>query len=389
MTISDDTITDRLERLLQDFPPKSTDPVTFLGARFDAGLAWVHYPEGSGGSGGGIDQHRLVERRLAEVDAPSPFVGNPIGIGMVGPTIAHHGTDAQCARFLRRLWTGEDVWCQLFSEPGAGSDLASLATRAVLDGEGWVVDGQKVWTSLADRARYGLLLARTDVDAPKNHGLTAFLVDMQVPGVEVRPLRQMTGDAEFSEVFLQGVRLPADARLGPEGKGWQVATTTLMNERVSIGNALASTGTGPAATALDLYRRRRTGDPALRDRVVRLWIESELARLMSVRAAHLGRAGTPGPVGSVGKLFGAEHAHRIHDLVVDLLGADGMLYPTRNGDGSPSDRSPHVAFLRSRANTIEGGTSEIMRNILGERILGLPRDDHGPKDRPWREVPRN
>src|SRR5919108_1349222 len=202
MSVLDDTIAERLERLLQDFPPKATDPTTFLGARFDAGLAWVHYPQGCGGSGADADQHRLVEQRLAEAQAPSPFPGNPIGVGMVGPTIAHHGTDAQRARYLRRLWTGEDVWCQLFSEPGAGSDLAGLATRAVRDGDGWVVNGQKVWTSLGAKARYGLLLARTDVDAPKNRGITAFLVDMRAPGVEVRPLRQMTGDAEFSEVYL-------------------------------------------------------------------------------------------------------------------------------------------------------------------------------------------
>jgi alkylation response protein AidB-like acyl-CoA dehydrogenase len=392
MPALDDTIAERLERLLQDFPPKSTDPTTFLGARFDAGLAWAHYPEGCGGSGADPDQHRLVEQRLAEAEAPSPFPGNPIGVGMVGPTIVHHGTDAQRARHLRRLWTGEDVWCQLFSEPGAGSDLASLATRAVRDGDAWVVNGQKVWTSLGAKARYGLLLARTDVDAPKNRGITAFLVDMHAPGVEVRPLRQMTGDAEFSEVYLEDVRLPADALLGPEGKGWQVATTTLMNERVSIGNALASSGSGrsgPAATALDLYRERHAGDRALRDRVARLWIESELTRMMSLRAGQLGQTGNPGPVGSVGKLFGAEHAQRINDLLVDLLGPDGMLYPERNPDRSPASRTPHVTFLRSRANTIEGGTSEVMRNILAERILGLPRDDHGPKDRPWRAIPRN
>ena len=389
MPVLDDTIAERLERLLQDFPPKATDRTAFLGARFDAGLAWVHYPEGCGGSGADVAQHRVVEQRLAEVGAPSPFPGNPIGIGMVGPTIVHHGTDDQRARYLRRLWSGEDVWCQLFSEPSAGSDLASLATRAVRDGNEWVIDGQKVWTSLGDKARHGLLLARTDIDAPKNHGITAFLVDMRAPGVDVRPLRQMTGDAEFSEVFLQEVRLHADAQLGPEGKGWQVATTTLMNERVSIGNALASSGTGPAATAIDLYRQRHTGDAALRDRVTRLWIESELTRMMSLRAAQLGRAGNPGPVGSAGKLLGAEHARRIHDLLVDLLGAEGMLYPERNADGSPAARTPQVTFLRSRANTIEGGTSEVMRNILAERILGLPRDDHGPKDRPWREIPRN
>jgi alkylation response protein AidB-like acyl-CoA dehydrogenase len=389
----DAVIAERLERLIHDRPLPTTDPVTFHGARFDAGLAWVHYPEGCGGLGADPDQQGLVERRLAEVGAPSPFATNPIGIGMVGPTIVHHGTDDQRRRHLRRLWTGEDVWCQLFSEPTAGSDLASLATRAVPKGDSWVVDGQKVWTSLADRARYALLLARTDVDAPKNRGMTAFLLDMQAPGVEVRPLRQMTGDAEFSEVFLDRVEVSDEARLGPEGRGWQVAMTTLMNERASIGDALATHGAKPAEAALDHLRMRgRSGGPAdlvRRDRVVRLWIEAEVVRLVAERAAALGQSGDPGPVGSVGKLLGAEHGQRIHELLVDLLGSAAMLWPERDGHGWSAAAGPQVAFLRSRAYTIEGGTSEVMRNILAERILGLPRDDHGPRDRPWREIPRN
>ena len=188
------------------------------------------------------------------------------------------------------------------------------------------MNGQKVWTSLGHKARFGLLLARTDPDAPKNRGLTTFLVDMQAPGVEVRPLRQMTGDSEFNEVYLTDVRLPAGTQLGPEGKGWQVATTTLMNERVSIGNTMATMAT-PADRAVALYHERGHDDPVLRDRVVRMWIESELGRLMSLRAGQLGQTGDPGPVGSVGKLFGAEHALRVHELLVALLGADGMLYP--------------------------------------------------------------
>jgi alkylation response protein AidB-like acyl-CoA dehydrogenase len=388
-TTIDDRVAAGVERLLHDHPPGTTDPVEFHRARFDAGLAWVHYPEGCGGLGAPPEQQRLVDQRLADAGAPDPFAGNPIGIGMVGPTIVHHGTEAQRDRHLRRLWSGDDVWCQLFSEPGAGSDLAGLATRAVPDGDGWVVDGQKVWTSLADRARYALLLARTDVDAPKNRGITAFLLDMRTPGIEVRPLRQMTGDAEFSEVFLAGVRLPADARLGPEGRGWQVAMTTLMNERASIGDALAAHGTGPAAAALDGFRARADRHPAVRDRVVRMWIEAEVVRMVARRAAALGQAGDPGPVGSVGKLLGAEHGQRIHELLVDLLGAEGLLLPERTTGGWSAAGSPPVAFLRSRAYTIEGGTSEVMRNILAERILGLPRDDHGPRDRPWREIPRN
>jgi len=388
MSTLDTSVADRVDRLVHEFPPTTTEPAAFFAARFDAGLAWVHYPKGLGGLGADAEQHRLVAGRLAEAGAPSNFPLNPIGLGMVGPTIARHGTDEQRRRFLRPLYTGEDIWCQLFSEPGAGSDLAGLATRADRDGDAWIVNGQKVWTSFGHKATHGLLLARTDIDAPKNRGLTTFVVHMSAPGVTVRPLRQMTGDAEFNEVYLDDVRLSGDCQLGPEGKGWQVATTTLMNERVSIGNALA-TMSSPAATALDLYRQQRAGAEVVRDRVARVWIESELGRIMNVRAAQLSQLGDPGPVGSIGKLFGAEHAQRAHELILDLLGAEGMLYPAFGTDGAPATRTPHVAFLRSRATTIEGGTSEVMRNILAERVLGLPRDDHGPRERPWREIPRN
>jgi alkylation response protein AidB-like acyl-CoA dehydrogenase len=377
----------QLAQLLDAFPPASTDPQVFFGARFDAGLAWVHYPVGSGGLAQDSEQHALVVAELDAAGAPSNFPRNPIGLGMVAPTIVHHGTDEQRERYLRRLFTCTDIWCQLFSEPGAGSDLASLATRAERDGDHWVVNGQKVWTSLGHKAAYGLLLARTDVDAPKNLGITAFLLDMRASGVDVRPLRQITGDAEFNEVYLDDVRLPLDAQLGPEGRGWQVATTTLMNERMSIGSALATVAS-PAAKAIELHRTRHRGHAVLRDRVTRTWIESEVGRFMSVRAEQLGQTGDPGPVGSVGKLFTAEHALKVHELTVDLLGAEGQLYPPFTDDGAPSERTPHVAFLRSRANTIEGGTSEVMRNILAERILGLPRDDHGPRDQPWKDIPR-
>ena len=379
-------VADRVDALLRDFPPDRTDPAEFFAARFDAGLAWIHYPVGRGGLGLDSSQHRFADQLLVAAGAPSNFAGNPIGIGMTGPTIAHHGTEQQCRRYLRPLYTGEEIWCQLFSEPGAGSDLAGLATTATRDGDGWVVNGQKVWTSLGHRASHGLLLARTDQDAPKNRGITAFIVDMRAAGVDVRPLRQMTGDAEFNEVYLDDVRLAAGAQLGPVNAGWKVATTTLMNERVSIGTAM-STMASPAATALDLYRARHPG-PVARDRVVKMWMESSVARMMNLRASQLGMTGDPGPVGSVGKLFAAEHALRVHEVIVDLLGAEAMLYP--DVAAAPPPRHDHrVAFLRSRANTIEGGTSEVMRNILGERVLGLPRDDHGPRDRPWREIPRS
>jgi alkylation response protein AidB-like acyl-CoA dehydrogenase len=386
--IVDPEIAALVERLVIEYPPGTSDPTEFFRARFDAGLAWVHYPVGSGGRGADPEQHRAVQAVLDDAGAPSSFALNPIGIGMVGPTIAQHGTAIQRDRYLRPLFTAEEIWCQLFSEPGAGSDLASLATRAECDGDEWVVNGQKVWTSLGHRAHFGLLLARTDVDAPKNHGLTTFLVDMHAPGVETRPLRQMTGHAEFNEVYLDGVRLGADAQLGPEGKGWQVATTTLMNERVSIGRSMA-TMASPADTAVQLFRERTDHDPVLRTRVAGMWIESEIGRLITQRAGQLGQTGDPGPVGSIGKLFGAEHALRVHELIVELLGADGMLYPRFGDNGAPVEQMSQVAFLRSRANTIEGGTSEVMRNILAERVLGLPRDDSSSRDRPWKDIPRN
>ena len=382
----DADIARRVEQLLRDFPPHDTAQTDFFAARFDAGLAWVHYPVGRGGLGLGPAQHRLPDELLIAAGAPSNFALNPIGLGMTGPTVAHHGTDEQCDRYLRPLYACEEIWCQLFSEPGAGSDLAGLATSAVRDGGEWVLNGQKVWTSLGHKASHGLLLARTDPDAPKNRGMTTFILDMRAPGVEVRPLRQMTGDAEFNEVYLDDVRLPASARLGPLNSGWQVATTTLMNERVSIGSAMSTLAT-PALTASEIYRQRDRS-PVERDRVARMWSEAWVAKVMNLRAAQLGMTGDPGPVGSVGKLFGAEHALRVHELITDLLGADAMLYPDL-GAGTPDRKDHRVAFLRSRANTIEGGTSEVMRNILGERVLGLPRDDHGPRDRPWREIPRN
>jgi alkylation response protein AidB-like acyl-CoA dehydrogenase len=301
---------------------------------------------------------------------------------MVGPTILQHGTDDQRARYLRRLWAGVDIWCQLFSEPGSGSDLASLSTQAVAEGDGWLLNGQKVWTSSADRARYGLLLARTDNEVPKREGITAFLLDMEAPGVTVRPLRQLTGEAEFNEVFLEDVRLDAHARLGPLGAGWKVAFTTLMNERASIGDAFGSSGDGPLALAIELFRTRHEGDAVARDSVARMYIESELIRWLAQRASQ------PGPAASVVKLFGTEHVKRLYELILSLLGPEGMLWAD-DGEGSPWTRGPYVAFLRSRAATIEGGSSEVMRNILGEQVLGLPREPDPFHRRPWREIPRS
>jgi alkylation response protein AidB-like acyl-CoA dehydrogenase len=284
------------------------------------------------------------------------------------------------------------VWCQLFSEPGAGSDVAGLASRAVRDGDEWIVNGQKVWTTLAHLARWGMLVARTDPNAPKHKGLTYFVIDMQAPGVEVRPLYQITGEAEFNEVYMTDVRIPDSERLGDVGEGWRVTLTTLMNERVAIGGQIPSRGTGFIAEAVKAWRERGHDDPARRDELMRLWVDAEVLRLTNIRASHLRAVGNPGPEGSIGKIMSAELNKRISELTVGLLGPDGMVKP----GGYPMDRpkgamlwaNPQQAFLRARANSIEGGTTEIAKNILGERVLGLPGDVRVDKDRPWIEVPR-
>jgi alkylation response protein AidB-like acyl-CoA dehydrogenase len=384
----------RVEELLAAHPPATTDRTEFLGAQFDAGLAWVHFPEGAGGLGLAPKLQRVVDQALAEAGAPAPDAArNIIGMGMAAPTIAVHGTPEQRARYLRPLFTGEEIWCQLFSEPGAGSDLAGLSSRAVRDGDEWVINGQKVWTTLAHISRFGLLVTRTDPDLPKHLGLTYFICDMQAPGVDVRPLRQMTGDAEFNEVYLSDVRLSDDARLGGEGEGWRVAMTTLMNERVSIGGGRAKRGSGAIAVAVDVWKSTGCSDPVKRDQLMKLWVAAEVNRLTNIRAGQMRRVGTPGPEGSVAKLTFAELNQAISELCVDLMGAEGQLYtdydsPRRESVGFYTG-DPRYFFLRSRANSIEGGTSEVLRNILGERVLGLPGEPRTDKDLPWRDVPRS
>ena len=383
------------DELLAAHPPASTPEQEFLGAQFDAGLAWVHFPEGHGGLGLSPRLQTIVNTKLAEAGAPSPYYRNPIGHGMGAPTVVTHGSDAQKQRYLRPLFTGEEVWCQLFSEPGAGSDVASLATRAVRDGDEWVVNGQKVWTTLAHLSRWGMLVARTDPEQPKHKGLTYFVVDMKAPGVEVRPLRQITGDAEFNEVYFTDVRIPDAERLGDVGDGWRTSLTTLMNERVSIGGSIAPRNSGPIGAALRLWNERQDKTSpaavALRDRLVSAWCEAEVLRLTNIRASENRRVGVPGPEGSTGKLHFAELNKKIYELCIDLMGADGMLYGSyemRRPESAMDSQTVAQAFLRSRANSIEGGTSEVMRNILGERVLGLPGDVRNDKALPWSQVPR-
>jgi alkylation response protein AidB-like acyl-CoA dehydrogenase len=387
-------VSDRCDELLAEFPPVSTRPAEVLGAQYDKGLAWVHFPEGFGGLGVSPKLQNLVNAKMTAAGAPLPYGRNPIGHGMCAPTIVTHGSDEQKRRYLRPLFTSEEIWCQMFSEPGAGSDVAGLSTRAIRDGDEWILNGQKVWTTLAHVARFGIVIVRTDTEKPKHKGLTMFVVDMQAPGVEVRPLVQATGEAEFNEVYFTDVRVPDSERLGEIGEGWGVSVTTLMNERVSIGGQVHPQGSGLIALVRRVYEQH-AGDAngAARDEFSRLWIEAEVNRLTNIRASQSRKKGTPGPEGSVGKLAMALLNQRMMDFAMDLMGAEAMLYPAGYPMSRPATAmdlsSPQKAFLRVQANSIEGGTTHIMKNILGERVLGLPGEPRVDKDRPWSEVPRS
>ena len=381
-----------IDELLAECPLPATPMPEFLGAQFDRGLAWVHFPTGHGGLGLSPKHQTHINSRLFAAGAANPFFLNPMGYGMCGPTVVEWGSDDQRSRYLRPLFTANEMWCQLFSEPGAGSDVAGLSMTAVQDGEEWILNGQKVWTSLAHIAKWGLVIVRTDPTAVKHSGITAFVVDMHAPGVEVRPLRQMTGGAEFNEVYFTDVRVPAAEMLGSPGEGWRVSLTTLMNERTAIGGSTPPRGAGPIAHAVELFNELDDAQqPFYRNRLMELWCEAEAIRLNNLRAAANRRMGSPGPEGSIGKMAGAEHNKRVYEFCMDLLGPQALLYDdyASGGEGSGLASISRVAFLRSRANTIEGGTAEIMRNILGERVLGLPGDVRVDRDRPWKDVPRS
>ena len=385
---------ERVRAFCDEHDPAGTPRAEFFSARFDAGLAAVHWPAGHGGLGLARGLQRVADEEFARAAAPQPDLRrNPIGLGMAAPTIIAFGTDEQKSQWLKPLWLGDDIWCQLFSEPGAGSDLAGVATRAVRSGDDWMVSGQKVWTSLAHHARRGLLLARTDPDVPKHAGLSYFVVDMHGPGVEVRPLRQLTGEAEFNEVFLTGVRVPDASRLGAVGEGWRVANATLMNERVSIGNATAvprETGTiGFAASSWRKNPELRTHD--LHQRLLSLWAQAEVARLAGERLRQQIAAGEPGPEGSAAKLTFALLNQEISGFETELLGVDGLTYDDwalRRDGSSDYTRNAAYRYLRSKGNSIEGGTSEILRNIIADRVLRLPSEPRTDTNVPWKDLPR-
>ena len=395
--ISDDDVTDDLEErvlaLLDGHDPATTDPREFLGAQYDAGLAWVHLPQGFGGLGLPRKAQEFVDAELSAAGAPvGGTVKNFIGMGMAAPTIAAFGTDEQKRKFLRPLFTGEQVYCQLFSEPGAGSDLAGVATRAVRDGDDWIVNGQKVWTSMAQHAQMAILVARTDPTVPKHAGLTYFLCDMTQPGVDVRPLRQITGEAEFNEVFLTDVRVPDANRLGPEGGGWRVATTTLNNERVAIGTRAGTPREGGIIGKVTAAWRDEPAlrNPAMHDELMRLWVDAEVLRLAGERLRQQASVGQPGPEGAGMKVAFAGLAQAISGFDLELHVESGLHYDDwtmrRTEVVDLIGREPGYRYLRARGNSIEGGTSEILRNTISERILGLPGEHRVDKDRAWSDL---
>ena len=384
----------RVRTFCADHDPAGTPRDQFLSDRFDAGLAAVHYPVGHGGLGLPRSLQQAADDQFARAGAPAPDPRrNVIGLGMAAPTLIAFGTDEQLDRWLKPLWLAEDIWCQLFSEPGAGSDLANLSTRAVRDGDDWVVSGQKVWTSLAHHARWALLLARTDPDAAKHAGLSYFVLDMHAPGVEVRPLRQLTGEAEFNEVFITEARVPDANRLGEVGAGWRVANATLMNERVAIGAAgAAPRESGIIGTAAQAWREHPDArTPELHQRLLRLWARAEVARLAGERLRQQLASGQPGPDGSAVKLTFALLNQEISAFEIELAGAEGLTYDDwtmRRAGSSDYGRGPAYRYLRSKGNSIEGGTSEILRNIIAERVLGLPPEPRTDTGVPWKDLPR-
>ena len=394
------TVTEALDALLEAHDPKVESYEAFRGHQYDAGLAWVQYPVGKGGLGVRPQLQRDVNRRLGEAGA-KPMDPSQFFIALAGPTILAHGSDEQHDRFLRPMFTGEDKWCQLFSEPGAGSDFAGLGTKAVEDGDEWIVNGQKVWNTLAHIADWGMLVTRTDPDMPKHKGMTYFALDMHAEGVEVRPLRQITGEAEFNEVYMTDVRVPDEHRIGDVGEGWRASLTTLMNERSAIGGGASGGGKprrgGAANDAVEVWNRLDESErtAARKDELMYLWVRGEVGRLTNMRAAEAARAGNPGPEMSIAKLEFSEFNKRLYNFCIDLLGMEGQIgydYTFRRPnelDASGAAKGLQYAFLRVRANSIEGGTSEILRNILGEQVLGLPGEPRVDKDVPWSTVPRS
>jgi alkylation response protein AidB-like acyl-CoA dehydrogenase len=343
---------------------------------------------------GGLGIGNDVARAIEDVLAPLRLARlNPLGLNNAAAALFSHGTEEQRLRFLPPIVRNEEKWCQLFSEPGAGSDLASLATRAVRDADDWVISGQKVWTTWADEADYAILLARTDPDQPKHKGITYFLLDMHQPGVEVRPLRQITGEAEFNEVFIDGARVPDAHRVGDVNDGWRVSASTLSSERQMVSGSgsggMGRLGGSSAERLISLAREMgRWDDPVLRNKIMRLWAQEQIRGWTNARVrAALSAGQSPGAASSIGKVHQATLNQQIQDLMVDLLGTAAVAWEA----GGDPDALPREVqgMMRSLANATEGGTTDINKNILGERVLGLPKEPDPWKGKPWKEIPRS
>ncbi|MET0852759.1 MAG: acyl-CoA dehydrogenase [Candidatus Rokuibacteriota bacterium] len=342
----------------------------------EAGLVGITWPKEAGGQGLTFMEELICAEEIAL--AKGPTVLNILAIGMAGPTIIAYGTDEQKRRYPPKMLSCEEIWCQGYSEPNAGSDLASLGTRAVRDGEHFVINGQKVWTSLAHIADWMMLLARTDTEAPKHKGITYFLLDMKAPGVTVKPLRQITGEAEFNEVYFDNVRVHESQILGGLNNGWQVGLTTLMYERLALGFGLQVRLRIALDGLVDLARQTKKNggtaaqDPVIRQKLAQLWIDTEAFRYTGARAiTKLLRGEMPGPEASAGKLMWVEGHQRLQELAMEIEGPYAQLM--KGSEWAVADGLWQHTFLRSRANSIEGGTTEIQRNIIGERVLGLPK----------------
>ncbi|MEV4836332.1 acyl-CoA dehydrogenase family protein [Nonomuraea sp. NPDC049486] len=371
---------DWLERNVPSEGRADGDPIAqakdFMARLYDAGYSGITWPERWGGQGLTQEEERAFA--AAARDFTLPIYVFSIGLGMTGPTLVDRGTDAQRERFVRPLLRGEEIWCQLFSEPGAGSDVASLQTRAERDGDDWIVNGQKVWTSVAQHADWGLLLARTNVDVPKHKGLTMFVVDMHHPGVTVRPLKDMSGRSNFNEIFFDDVHIPDEHRVGDVDDGWSVAVTTLLHERLSISAGVGMGGQKDNPASLEALRRTvDTSDPLVRDELVELHIRSRALALFNQRLAQETEAGVfPGARGSAAKLLLAELTLYQADLATRLAGPESVVggHPL----GTVLSTAPGLA--------LGGGTNEIMRNIVGDRVLNLPPEPRVDKTVPFKDL---
>jgi alkylation response protein AidB-like acyl-CoA dehydrogenase len=337
---------------------------------YAGGWAGISWPKEYGGRGASLMEQAIFQEELARANAPQ-LIGT-IGLSLVGPTIIAMGTEAQKSRYLAPILSGEEIWCQGFSEPNAGSDLASLGAKAIRDGDDFIVNGQKIWTSFAQLADLCLLLVRTDSQAPKHKGITCLLVNMRYKGLSVRPLRQMSGDSGFNEVFFSNVRVPVSQVLGEINQGWTTAITALMNERANLGTGIQVVFKRNLAALIERSRtierngRRASEDPLIRQKLAQAYLELEILRLNTNRAlTSLSKTSVPGPEGSIQKLYWSEWNQRMQQTAQEILGPYGQLKDFDNGIWE-------YAYLRTRGNTIEAGTSEIQRNIIAERVLGLP-----------------